>query len=132
MGTSRPTHREVAEATSVAEAAMRPQRVPVNVYETPAALVVLAPLPAVTAADVTIELRPGALRFWAHLRSAGPRSFLVQEWDYGGYEREVDVPDGFGSSVEATLSNGQLAIRVLRGDPVELTVQPTAHDVARS
>ena len=74
----------------------------------------------------------GALRFWAHLRSAGPRLFLVQEWDYGGYEREVDVPDGFGSSVEATLSNGQLAIRVLRGDPVELTVQPTAHDVARS
>ena len=79
---------------------MRPQRVPVNVYETPGALVVIAPLPAVTADDVTVELRPGALRFWAHLRSAGPREFLVQEWDYGGYEREVDVPEGFGGGVE--------------------------------
>jgi HSP20 family molecular chaperone IbpA len=106
---------------------MRPQRVPVNVYETPAALVILAPLPAVTPGDVTIELKPGSLRFWAHLRSAGPRVMLVQEWDYGGYEREVDVPEGFGAGVEAALANGQLAIRVLRGDPVEsLRVQPTA------
>ena len=27
---------------------------------------------------------------------------LVQEWDYGGYERDVDLPDGYGSGVEAT------------------------------
>src|SRR5215211_3359168 len=116
MGTNRPSQREVAEATTATEATMHPQRVPVNVYETPAALVVVAPLPAVTPDDVTIELRPGNLRFWAHLRSAGPRTMLVQEWDYGGYEREVDVPAGFGAAVEATLTNGQLAIRVLRGE----------------
>src|SRR2546421_9160912 len=115
MGTNRPSQREVAQATTAAEATMRPQRVPVNVYETPGALVVLAPLPAVTPNDVTIELRPGNLRFWAHLRSAGPRQMLVQEWEYGGYEREVDVPAGFGPALEATLSNGQLAHRVLRG-----------------
>ncbi len=127
MGTDRPTQQQVVEATSAAEAAMRPQRVPINVYETPAALVILAPFPAVMPTDVTIELEPGHLRFWAHLRSAGPRSMLVQEWDYGGYERDVDVPPGFGSGVEATLTNGQLAIRVLRGDAVApLRVQPTA------
>jgi HSP20 family molecular chaperone IbpA len=127
MGIARPTQREVSEATTAAEAVMRPQRVPVNVYETPAALVILAPLPAVTPADVTIELEPGRLRFWAHLRSAGPRPMLLQEWDYGGYERDVDVPSGFGAGVEATLANGQLAIRVLRGEMVEpLRVQPTA------
>jgi len=126
MGTDRPTQREVSEATAAAEATMRPQRVPVNVYETPAALVILAPLPAVTAADVTIEVEPGHLRFWAHLRSAGPRPMLIQEWEYGGYERDVDLPAGFGSGVEATLTNGQLVIRVLRGVPVEsLRVQPT-------
>jgi HSP20 family molecular chaperone IbpA len=127
MGTERPTQREVSAATAATEATMRPQRVPVNVYETPAALVILAPLPAVTPADVTIEVAPGHLRFWAHLRSAGPRSMLVQEWDYGGYERDVDLPEGFGSGVEATLTNGQLAIRVLRGTPDSpLRVQPTA------
>ena len=104
---------------------MRPQSVPVNVYETPAALVVLAPLPAVTASDVTVELRPGALRFWARLRSAGPRDYLVHEWEYGCYEREIDLPEGYGGGLEACLTNGQLAIRVLRGDNTELlSTQP--------
>ena len=60
MAVDHPTHDQVVEATAAAEASMRPQSVPVNVYETPAALVVLAPLPAVTASDVTVEVRPGA------------------------------------------------------------------------
>ena len=108
---------------------MYPQPVPVNMYEATGALVVVAPLPAVTADDVRVEIRPGApatLRFWARVRSAGPREFLLHEWEYGGYERQLDVPDGFGGGVEATLNNGQLAIRVLRGEPVELTITPTA------
>jgi HSP20 family molecular chaperone IbpA len=127
MSGNHPTREEVAEATATAEATMRPQSVPVNVYETPGALVVLAPVPAVTASDVTIEIRPGALRFWARLRSAGPRDFLIHEWDYGCYEREIDLPAGYGRAVEATLANGQLGIRVLRGDLTEaLSVQPVA------
>ena len=127
MTTARPTQQEVADATAAAEAAMPPQRVPVNVYESPRALVIIAPLPAVTPSDVTIELSPGTLRFFAHLRSAAPRDYLVQEWDYGGYEREVDVPDGYGSALEATLANGQLVVRVLRGEPQGgLTIQPTS------
>ena len=96
---------------------MRSQSVPVNVYETTGALVVIAPLPCVQADDVTIELDERQLRFWAHVRSAGPREYLVHEWDYGGYERVLELPAGFGSGVEATLANGQLAIRVLRGEP---------------
>ena len=125
MDKARPTQPEVAAATAAAEAEMTPQQVPVNVYEAGEALVIVAPLPAVTAKDVTIELSPGQIRFWAHLRSAPTREYLLQEWAYGGYERTVDVPDGFGSGAEARLENGQLAIRVLRGDPVEsLTLQP--------
>lgn len=128
MASEQPSHQEVVEATAEVEATMRPQSVPVNIYETSAALVVVAPLPAVVAGDVTIELRRGRLRFWAHLRSAAPREHLVKEWDYGGYEREIEVPPGYGSGVEASLANGQLAIRVLRGEPVEaLTIQPTAN-----
>lgn len=126
MSSEQPSHQQVKDATASAEATMPPQRVPVNVYEATGALVVIAPLPAVQANDVTIELRPGSLRFWAHLRSAGPRDYLVQEWDYGGYEREVDLPAGYGSAVEATLANGQLAIRVLRGEPAQsLSVKPS-------
>ena len=105
---------------------MRTQTVPVNVFEASDAVVIVAPLPAVTADDVTIELRNNTLRFWAHLRSAAPRNYLVREWEYGGYERELDLPDGYGGSVEASLGNGQLAIRVLRGAAAAmLSVKPT-------
>ena len=127
MTSEQRTHREVVEATAATEATMRLQSVPVNVYEATGAMVVVAPVPAVTADDVTIELRPGALRFFAHLRSAGPRDYLVHEWDYGGYERVLDVPAGYGAGLEANLANGQLVIRVLRGDAAgTFTAKPTA------
>lgn len=121
-----PTHEEVTEATAATEAEMRPQPVPVNVYEASEALVIVAPLPAVSAEDVTIELRPGNLRFWAHLRSAAPRDYLIHEWEYGGFEREIELPTGYGGGVEASLAKGQIAIRVLRGEAGDLaTIHPT-------
>ncbi len=126
MTSDQPSHDDVVEATATAQEEMRPQKVPVNVYETTAALVIVAPFPAVTASDVSVELGPGRLRFWSDLRSAAPRDYLVHEWDYGGYEREIEVPDGYGSSVEASLANGQIAIRVLRGEPTgTVVIQPT-------
>jgi HSP20 family protein len=119
---------EVAEATRSTEETMRPQTVPVNMYETDGAVVVVAPLPAVQPDDVHIDLWPGKLRITAHLRSAGPRDYLVHEWDYGGYERELEVPTGFGGGVEASLANGQLAVRVLRGHSNDkLSIRPNAH-----
>ena len=49
----------------------------------------------------------------------------LREWDYGGYERELELPTGYGRAVEASLGNGQLAIRVLRGDAIDkVTVTP--------
>jgi HSP20 family molecular chaperone IbpA len=121
-----PSHQQVKDATTTAEATMRAQQVPVNMYEASGAVVVIAPLPAVTPADVTIELRENTLRFWAHLRSAAPRDYLLCEWDYGGYEREIEVPDGYGRGLEASLHNGQLAIRVLKGTSSQpLSVKPS-------
>lgn len=125
MTSEQASHGDVVASTEAIEASMTPQRVPVNVHETKEALVIVAPLPAVTPKDVTVELKPGSVRFWAHVRSAGPRDYLVHEWHYGGYEREIDLPAGFGGGVEATLTNGQLAIRVLRGEPQTLTIQPS-------
>jgi HSP20 family protein len=107
---------------------MYPQAVPVNMYETAEALVVVAPLPAVTADDVRVEIHrgdPATLRFWAHVRSAPPRNFLLHEWEYGGYERELALPAGFGSAVDATLNNGQLAVRVHRGDAIDVAITPS-------
>jgi HSP20 family molecular chaperone IbpA len=120
-----PSHQEVVDATTEAELTMRSQSVPVNMYEASGAVVVIAPLPAVTPDDVTVELRDSTLRFWAHLRSAAPRDYILCEWDYGGYEREVEVPHGYGSGIEASMRNGQLAIRVLKGAPTDaLCVKP--------
>ena len=129
MSSEQPSHTDLVEATADLERTMQPQCVPVNVYETTGALVIVAPLPAVTADDVTIELRPGCLRFWAHLRSAAPRDYLLNEWDYGGYERELDLPAGFGGGIEASLANGQLVVRVLRGDAIAVetvSIKPNA------
>ncbi len=127
MDRPQPTREQVVVATARTAATMRLQGVPVNVYETTAALVIVAPLPAVTADDVTVQLRPGTLRFQALLRSAGPRTYLLHEWEYGGYEREVELPDGFGGRVEASLANGQLVVRVLRGEVTESTaIHPTS------
>ena len=126
MGNQQTRHDEVVEATADTERTMQPQRVPINVYESAGALVIVAPFPAVTASDVTIELNGSRLRFFARLRSAGPREYLVHEWEYGGYEREVDVPDGYGGAVEASVTNGQLVVRVMRGVTSEpISVKPT-------
>jgi HSP20 family molecular chaperone IbpA len=126
MGTEQPRHEEVVESTADTERTMQPQRVPVNVYESAGALVIVAPFPAVTASDVTVELYPGRVRFWARLRSAGPREYLIHEWEYGGYEREIDVPSGYGGAVEASVTNGQLVVRVLRGETTDtVAVKPT-------
>jgi HSP20 family molecular chaperone IbpA len=120
------SHAAVVEATADTARTMEPQRVPVNVYEATGALVVVCPMPAVKADDVTIELSARTLRFWARLRSAPPKEYLVHEWEYGGYERTVDLPDGFGGGVEATLTNGQLAVRVLRGSADDvITITPS-------
>jgi HSP20 family molecular chaperone IbpA len=122
---------EVVAATDVAEESMRAQTVPVNVYATDAALVVVAPLPAVQPSDVTIDVTPGHMRITAHLRSAAPRDYMIHEWHYGGFERELDIPAGYGAHVEASLANGQLAVRALKGDPTgkvtAVPMDPTEH-----
>ena len=105
---------------------MIPQSVPVNAYETTGAFVIVALFPAVTENDVSVELTADGVRFWAELRSAGPREYAIHEWEYGGYERSIETPDGFGSGVEASLANGQLVVRVLSGDFTgKKTIQPT-------
>jgi HSP20 family molecular chaperone IbpA len=126
VATDQLRHDAVVEATSETERTMRPQRVPVNVYTNTGALVIVAPLPAVTPHDVTVELHGNTVRFWARLCSAGPRTYLIHEWEYGGYEREIDVPAGYGGAVEASLMNGQLVIRVLRGTTTAaITIKPS-------
>ena len=126
MAPDQTQHDIVTQATADTERFMRPQEVPINVWEASDALVVVAALPAVQPDDVAIDLWPGKLRITATLRSAAPRDYLVHEWDYGGFERELDLPPGWGGGAEASLANGQLAVRVLRGTVDDrTTIHPT-------
>ena len=104
-----------------------PQRVPLNVYETTEALVIVAPMPGVRDEDVEVSIDPdGRLHLVARLRSAAPKDYLLHEWDYGAYERDFELPAGFDGPVSASIGNGQLAVRVERaGDrDGDVTVQP--------
>jgi len=99
------------------ETASRPQHVPVNVYETDEALVVVAPLPGVMAGDVEVRVKPGTLTISAAMRTAAPKNYLLHEWHYGPYRREVGIPDRFGAEIAASFGNGQLAVHLGRGTP---------------
>ena len=91
-------------------------QVPVNVYEAGEALVVVAPLPGVMPEDVSITMDGNELRISAQMRSPAAKDYLVHEWHYGPYERAVTLPEGFGGGGTATFGNGQLAIRLVRGE----------------
>lgn len=116
MPSDRPSHEHVVAATDERARSMVPQRVPVNAYTTDSAFVIVAPVPGVVDSDVSVELTERSVRFWAELRSSGPRDYVVHEWEYGGYERALDLPSGYGSGVQASLTNGQLVVRVSRGE----------------
>ena len=93
-----------------------PQPVPVNMFEAEDAIVVVAPLPGVMPDDVEVLLDSGRLTITAALRTRAPKEYLLHEWHYGPYERTVDIPAGFGAGAQASFGNGQLAVRVLRGE----------------
>ena len=93
-----------------------PQRVPVNMYETDGAVVLIMPLPGVMADDVTIDIEDDRVHVNATERSAADKDYISHEWHYGPYERMVSVPKEFRGAASATFGNGQLALRIERGD----------------
>jgi len=91
------------------------QRVPVNMYETDEALVIVAPMPGVMADDVEIVVEADRLTMRAQLRApARTKNYVMHEWEYGDYERSVPLPQVFHGEVTASLGNGQLAVSVSR------------------
>ena len=107
------------------ETATHPQVVPVNVYETDEALVVVGALPGVMADDIEVAVEPGRLTIRAAMRTPAPKDYLRHEWHYGPYFREVEIPEDFGAQVTASFGNGQLAIQLGRGTPDgQVTARP--------
>ena len=121
MATEHPRHAFVEHATEQ-QGDLPPQTFPVNMYEAGDAVVIVAPLPAVAPDDVSISVDGDQVVIEAALRTAAPKDYLLHEWRYGGYRRELRIPAGFGAGAEASLANGQLAVRILRGESSGPTV----------
>ena len=95
-------------------AANDPQSVPVNMYEADAAYVVVTPLPGVMPDDIQVSIDGQQLHLFAEMRSPAIKAYLMHEWNYGPYERVVDIPDDCTGEFETSFGNGQLAVRLLR------------------
>ena len=107
---------DTSNQTGTSAAGGKPQHVPVNVYETEGALVIVAPLPGVMAEDISVVIEGTSATITAAMRTEAQKDYLVHEWHYGPYERTVEVPAGFGGEAEASFANGPLALRITRGD----------------
>src|SRR4051812_46910537 len=94
-----------------------PQMLPLNVYETNDSIVLVAPMPAVQPDDVRVTVESGTVKIAADCRTDAPKDYLLHEWHYGPYERAFELPNDFGfHGGDASLGNGQLAVRVRRGE----------------
>jgi HSP20 family protein len=109
-----PAGRESITLIETADDADGTQRIPVNVYETDGAVVVVAPMPGVMPDDVQIAVEGSTLTIRSELRTDAPKDYLLHEWEYGAYERTLELPDGLDGPVTASLGNGQLAVSVRR------------------
>lgn len=108
--------------------------IPVNLYENDRELMVVAPMPGVTAEDIRVEVTAdGHLVLRAAMRGEGQEriDYLLREWSYGPFERSVELP----RTVDATranlsFGNGVLAIALPKTDatvPASLGVEPAGH-----
>lgn len=93
---------------------LEPQIIPVNGYTTTDAIVLVASMPGVMPDDVTIEVEGSRVVLRAALRTDAPKAYFLHEWEYGDYERVIELPEPVGGRVTATLGHGQLAVSLPR------------------
>jgi HSP20 family protein len=90
------------------------QYVPVNVFELPEGLMVVAPMPGLQADDVELTISENMLTLRGR-RSPGQddREYILKEWDYGPYTRTLELPFPIDTEhIIATLDNGILTVNL--------------------
>jgi|YNPNPStandDraft_1061719.scaffolds.fasta_scaffold106559_2 HSP20 family protein len=101
-------------------ASPQPLQPPVDVYETPEAVVVEAELPGVGPQEVHVELSGDTLVLSGALGDADQRSgerLLRMERPRGRFLRTVPLPTPVAPPFEATLSRGVLVVRLPKASP---------------
>lgn len=111
-----------------------PTAIPVNMYENERELMIVAPMPGVSAEDIRVDvMADGRLVLRAAMHGAGQEriEYLVREWSYGPFERAVELPCAVDAS-RANLSygNGVLAVTLPKAKHTmvaSLGVEPSGH-----
>jgi HSP20 family protein len=107
-----------------------PQFVPLKIYRAPERLTIAAPMPGLEPEDIVVEVTTdGRLILDGALRGTlkGVKELLVDEWNVGGYHREVPLPAAVDARL-ATLTYGNgVLVTVLplaaRTEPATLTLE---------
>ena len=105
----------VSQSRNPADAGISMQEVAVNAYRTESSMVLVAPMPGVMADDVEVSVDGPNVTLRAQLRTDAPKDYVIHEWDYGAYERTVDIGEGYGAPVTASLGKGQLVVSLTAG-----------------
>jgi HSP20 family protein len=76
------------------EGASELQSVPVNVFETPREMVLVAAMPGMEASNIHIQVQDNYLTIRGNKRGPGQERhrYLRREWSYGPYERTIELP----------------------------------------
>ncbi|MDQ3880314.1 MAG: Hsp20/alpha crystallin family protein [Chloroflexota bacterium] len=108
--------------------------VPVNVYENDRELIVAAPMPGIAPEDIHVEVADDR-RLVLRARQHGPGQeridYLVREWSYGPFEREIALPrDVDAPSANLSYGNGVLMLSFPKANhttPAQLAVDRKGH-----
>ena len=112
-------HLNAIESQAGASRGQESQTIPVNVFQTPEQIVLVAPMPGLHPNDIEIQVTGDAVYLRAELR--GPhqeeKDYIVHEWSYGPYERTVRLPCGVDAErANASFDNGLLVLSLPKRD----------------
>lgn len=94
------------------------QTVPINTFDLPHGLMVVAPMPGLHPDDVELTITGNVLSLRGR-RSPGQddKQYTMKEWDYGPYSRTLELPFAVDPDhVIATLDNGVLTVNVRKAE----------------
>jgi HSP20 family protein len=102
---------------------------PVDIFEDPNALTVLADMPGVQSGDLTIDLHEGVLTITGHAQiPENPHEVpVLHEYPAGTFQRSFTLSEAIDQGkIEATLKHGVLRLRlpkVERAKPRQISIQ---------
>ena len=108
------------------------QNIPVKVYRTHDHLTIAAPMPGLEPEDILVEITEnGQLIIHADMRATlkGVKEVLLDEWNVGGYHRELTLPDTVdGEHANVTYGNSVLVVALFLSEemqPARITLEKT-------